>query len=51
MCPITYFRGNLLKVREGEGHNEVERPVESGGDAYSGAPEPERIDLRDVLKS
>ena len=51
MCPITYFRGNLLKVREGEGHDEVERPVESGGDAYSGAPEPERIDLRDVLNT
>jgi hypothetical protein len=35
----------LYQVEEGEGHNEVESPVEPGGDADTLTTEPERIDL------
>ena len=46
-----HFRleGDLLQVGEGEGHNQVERPVEPGGDAHSAGSEPERVDLSNVF--
>ena len=35
----------MPQVEEGEGHNEVESPVEPGGDADTLTTKPEKIDL------
>ena len=40
---------HLLQVGEGERHNQVERPVEACGHADPSAPEPEWVDLRNIL--
>jgi len=34
------------EVEEGDGHQDVEGPVDSGGAGVPGAPRPQRIDLR-----
>ena len=44
------LEGDLLQVGEGEGHDEVERPVEPGGDAHPAGSEPERVDLSNVFE-
>ena len=44
------MEGDLLQVGEGEGHDQVERPVEPGGDAHPAGSEPERVDLSNVFE-
>ena len=47
---ICWLEGDLLQVGEGEGHDQVERPVEPGGDAHPAGSEPERVDLGNVFE-
>ena len=43
---LTVVGEVLSQVEEGDGHQDVEGPVDSGGAGVPGAPRPQRIDLR-----
>lgn len=43
---LTVVGEVLSQVEEGEGHEDVEGPVDSGGAGVPCAPRPQRVDLR-----